>query len=744
MTARVRAAVAVRPSHALLTALVVGLAAGPRVGAAAVAGLAALAACVAPRAVLALGLAVAVALGAGWATARTSQLQTSHLPRFVDAEATVLQQPRAGPFGAAVLAEVHGEHVLLRLPAAVTPDVGAIVHVAGTARPPGGYARHLGARAEIRVHTAWPTGRQRRSLVDPVRRTARAALGHGLPAQERALAQGMVLGDDSGLSDVTKDEFRATGLTHLVAASGANVALLVALVFAAARLIGVGLTARATAAVAVIALYVPLAGGGPSIQRAGVMGAAAALALIAGRPASRGHALLLAATITLAHDPRALTDPGWQLSFAAVAALLLRARNWTQRLKDRKVPPVLAESIAVSALAGLATAPLLAAHFGQVSLVGLPANVLAAPLVAPVMWLGTLAIVAQPLVPSLAGLLTAVAAYPLAALLALAHAAAAVPGAQTSLRPAPVLAICALVVLVVERRPLTARLPPSLRRPATRALIATVTATVALGAVGYADRRRPPPPPQSLRVTFLDVGQGDATLVQDRTHAILFDTGPPEGDVVTRLRRAGVTRLDLLVVTHAETDHAGGAADVLRHVPVATLLDGSDGVLTPAARALHQAASRTRTLTPDAGQTLRVGTLTVRVVSPRAEPPGSHPGADPNERAIVAEVDQGTTRVLLTADAESPITLPLHLQGPFDVLKVAHHGSADDGLPALLTAWQPRIAVMSVGAHNRFGHPTPGTVRALLGTRAAVYRTDRDGTVRLDRTRKGWEVRTHG
>jgi competence protein ComEC len=149
-----------------------------------------------------------------------------------------------------------------------------------------------------------------------------------------------------------------------------------------------------------------------------------------------------------------------------------------------------------------------------------------------------------------------------------------------------------------------------------------------------------------------------------------------------------------------------------------------------------------RRIVPTVGQVVRVGRLTLRVLWPPAEPAARHAGANPNDRAVVAELDAAGARVLLPADAESPVTLPLHPTGPFDVLKVAHHGSEDPGLPALLAAVRPHVAVISVGSHNTFGHPTAQALAALRGV-PTLLRTDRDGSVRLDRTDGGWEIRTH-
>jgi competence protein ComEC len=245
-------------------------------------------------------------------------------------------------------------------------------------------------------------------------------------------------------------------------------------------------------------------------------------------------------------------------------------------------------------------------------------------------------------------------------------------------------------------------------------------------------------------VTFLDVGQGDATLLQLGATSVLVDAGPPDGGIAGRLRGAGVRRLDLLVVTHAEADHVGGAAAVLRALPVAAVLDGRDGVRGREADAFaaEVAARRVRALTPGAGEVLRAGGLVLRVLSPRREAAAVHAGGNPNDRAIVLEASAAGARVLLPADAESPVLAALDLRR-VDVLKVSHHGSADPGLPGLLSRLAPRIAVVEVGGHNTYGHPTAQALGALGAAGVPVVRrTDRDGTVRLDLDGGRWRVGT--
>ena len=239
----------------------------------------------------------------------------------------------------------------------------------------------------------------------------------------------------------------------------------------------------------------------------------------------------------------------------------------------------------------------------------------------------------------------------------------------------------------------------------------------------------PPAPPDVLTVRFLDVGQGDATLIQhpDGT-AVLFDGGPPEGGIERLLRRAGVRRLALVVATHASRDHHGGLPAVLAAHRVDMLLDGGDGSADAGFRAVLDAARNAgvRTVAARAPTTLRCGGLTIRILSPAPRPAGPAP-EDPNPRAVVAVVSSGAFDLFLSADAESQALLPLELPD-VEAMKVPHHGSSDPGLPAVVERLRPELAAIEVGA-NTYGHPTASTLRALRRAEVPVYRTDRDGTI---------------
>ena len=229
-------------------------------------------------------------------------------------------------------------------------------------------------------------------------------------------------------------------------------------------------------------------------------------------------------------------------------------------------------------------------------------------------------------------------------------------------------------------------------------------------------------------MTFLDVGQGDAVLVETAGGSMLVDEGPPEADVAGQLRRAGVRSLTALVLTHPQRDHIGGAAEVLRRLRVGAIVDPELAVASPDRAAVLRLArdDAVPVVVARTGRSFRLGRAVVRVLWPEDDGLASE---DPNENAVVLVVSFGRTDVLLTADAESPVTSRLRL-GPVEVLKVAHHGSEDAGLPELLQRLAPRVAVISVGEGNDYGHPRPETLAALAAAPGlATWRTDEDGRV---------------
>jgi competence protein ComEC len=604
---------------------------------------------------------------------------------------------------------------------------------------------------------------------EAIRGRAEAALGRGMPPREAELARGFVLGEDDRIDPATVEDFRRSGLSHLLAVSGQNVALLALLAMPVLGAFGLPLRARLVWVLGLIAVYVPLAGADPSIQRAGIMGALSVLATLGGRRSSRFHALAVAAIVTLAVNPRIASEIGWQLSFAALLGILLLAAPLRHAIAAKIGPGgwrlALAEAAAMTVSATLATAPLIAFHFGTLSTTTLFANLLALPAVAPAMWLGMLA-AAGGQVPGfpveafnslnapLLAYVAQVAAWcgrPRWASLELDVGTGGLIATYLSIALAVWVAarLRRLRRIAAQRTAKTAVGPEvstfwtsrfrwrNLRRRMAAPVVAAGLVAIALlctGAQGGADALGHPP--AGLRVSVLDVGQGDAILLQPAGgDAILVDGGPPGAELAAKLQAAGVERLAAAVLTHDQSDHAGGIDELSGAIAVEKLLYAVvDGDSLATARATGMVSRRIA-----AGSEVRSGGLRLEVLwPPRELLGGSQSAEDPNRLALVLLLRWRDFSMLLSADAEAEAT-PLD-PGPLDVLKVAHHGSEDVGLGGLLGRTGPSLAVISVGEDNAFGHPTAATLATLAAHGVRTLRTDRDGTVVLEVRRGSFQV----
>ena len=587
---------------------------------------------------------------------------------------------------------------------------------------------------------------------------AESALGRGMPAREAALARGFVLGEDDRIDHGTREDFQRSNLTHLLAVSGENVILLCVLAWPLLALLGLPLRARLVGALCLIAVYVPVTGAGPSIQRAGVMGAAGLVAALADRPRSRWYAVLLAVTITLGINPLADGDVGWQLSFAAVIGIML----WAKRLAALIAGPggrgsaraALAEAVAVTTAATVATAPLMAEAFDQLSPAALPANVLAAPAVAPAMWLGMLAGIAGqlPLLP--VEPINWVDSLCLAYIAQIAHWLAKPRWALLtvhlgSLWSVAVAYAALLAGMELLLRRLAARRPPAKEgaaRSRARSLrpALAVPAGVALAMVclllawPFGSATPAVTPSADLAVRVLDVGQGDAILLDPPDgDPVLVDTGPPGDGVEDRLRELGIRSLAAIVISHDQSDHAGDLGSLLGALHVGRLVYGR------AAPRLHAAAlaAGAEPYRLAEGGEIDSGSLRLSALWPPRELLGET-GEDPNLLCLVLVAQWRHFSMLLTGDAESE-AVPMD-PGPIDVLKVSHHGSADAGLGSLLDRSVPKLAVISVGAGNSYGHPTDATLAELRAHEVPTMRTDEGGEIDVDASGWGWTVHQAG
>jgi competence protein ComEC len=700
--------------------------------------------------VAALALSLALA-GWWWGSVRLDALDASVLAAYEGESAravVVVTGPvRRGSFALRMPAEVRrfgrlapDEDVLLRLPLGRAPPQGAILELIGRIEQPRPSGEGFDERTWLRRQgvsvliegARWRVVGRRGGLggvADRLRRHLEKTSTVALAGDRRAVVAGIVVGADEGLTRELQDAFRASGLYHLLAVSGQNVAYIAIGVLAVAWAAGIPRRLAEVGILASIASYVLAVGWQPSVVRAGIAGALASLAWLAARPLDRWYAMLVGAGVLLGWNPYALFEPGFQLSFAAVAAIFVAVPRLERVLDGYPLPGVIAGSMALSAACGVATAPIVWLHFGAVPTYAVPANALVAPAVPPLLGLGLAAAAVEPVAAPVADALSWTGGWLAAYVAGCARLVAAAPGSQLS--SASALAVLAtLVVLGV----LVARLD----RPRRRRLLSGVAATAVAAAGWQLTPEEPVAPPRGVRITVLDVGQGDATLVESAAGAILVDEGPPEARVAEQLRRLGLRRLALLVLTHPSRDNIGGAEDVVRRLDVDLLLHAAlpfdDPYGPPAIAEARRRGVDVRVAR--AGQTYRLGALRLAVLWP---PDGRRRSDDPNDHATVLLVSFGAVDVLLPADAEGNVLVPLRLPD-VEILKVSHHGSRDASLPELVERITPQVALVSIGADNEYGHPAPSTLAALGGV--PIYRTDLHGRIVVESDGREVRVRT--
>ena len=555
-----------------------------------------------------------------------------------------------------------------------------------------------------------------------------------------------MLGQRAAIPDDLTDDLNRAGISHLVAISGQNVAIVAGVLVASLAWL-IGRRPATFAAMLLIWLYAVFVGGEPSVMRAAVMATVMLGATLAGRPGSSLGAVTLAAALLVAWRPLIVEDVAFQLSFAATLGIVLTAqplqesfRRLTSGLPDGPAT-FLAENLAITTAASVAVLPVIAGSFGRLSLVSLPANLLAAP--AFVLALGgSLVAAVVGLLDTDIGLVAGELAFlPLAYLIWLGEFFAGLPLSSVELTGVGILESLALTLpflslwLLLRKREATVEEPvrPVRMRPA---LVGAAVLLLLAGFVWYgalqADSDR-------LRVTVLDVGQGDAILIESPAgHRILVDGGPSGALVTQALGRVlppSERRIDLMILTHAQDDHITGLIEVLQRFDVGAALAGPLEGETAAYRAWRDAISDAGVplITPRAGQSLDLGDgARLEVLSPPREPL-TETDDDLNNNSVVLRLVYGEASFLLTGDLEAEGEEAL-LDGSSElratVLKVGHHGSDGSTTPAFLDAVNPSVAVISAGAENPFGHPSPTTRLRLAGV--PLLRTDENGDVRFE------------
>ncbi|MER7707853.1 ComEC/Rec2 family competence protein, partial [Kitasatospora sp. NPDC097605] len=607
----------------------------------------------------------------------------------------------------------------------------------------------------------------------------------GLPADERGLLPGLVVGDTSRLPDDLWEAFRDTDLAHLVAVSGANLAIVLGVLLGApgragtaerrglAALLGIPLRTTALLGAAVTLAFVTICRPEPSVLRAAGTGLIGLLALATGRPRQAVPALAGTALLLVLLDPYLARSFGFLLSVLATVGLLVLGPRWADGLRARGWPHHLAGAVGATAAAQALCAPVTVVLFGHVSLLGIPCNLLAELAVAPATLLGFAVLALDPLSPALARLLAEPAGVPAGWLAAVARHGAELPGGRLSWPggwfgtvslAVGTAALCCTVPALMPRRAVG---PAGARRPLGRLrLVAVGVLLLVLLAVLL----RPPVlariatgwPPPDWRLVMCDVGQGDMLVMPVVSEgggppdsAVVVDAGPDPQAADRCLRDLGITRVPLFLATHFHADHVEGLPGVLRGRRVAavqgTAVNDPPG---EAARVAGWAARAGVALTrAGPGERRSAGAdVSWEVLWPDGEEPTAVSGANNASVALLVTL-AGGVRMALLGDLEPPAQEALlsrlrtaGKESKVDVLKVAHHGSAYQDWE-LTAALSPRLALISCGADNPYGHPSPRTVDRLRALGATVLRTDRMGDIAVtggSPARLGAAVHPHG
>ncbi|MCA0331710.1 MAG: ComEC/Rec2 family competence protein [Actinobacteria bacterium] len=614
---------------------------------------------------------------------------------------------------------------------------GSRIAVSGRLLPADPRRRLAATLVAERVALVAPAGAVQ-SAAGEVRLSLRAAVADR-PPDARGLLPGLVVGDTSQVAADLDAAMKASGLAHLTAVSGGNVAIVAGVVVVLARLVGLrrGRT-RIVVVALTVAAYVVVARPEPSVVRAAAMTGLVLLASSFDVRAGPGAALATSVAGLVMLDPFLSLSVGFAMSVLATAALVvvavragpgLQAGPWHARLRRAVVA-----ACGVSAAAQLAVAPLIAGIGGGVPLVGVPANLLTAPAVAPATSLGLISAVVGLISPSLAAAVALPASWCVGWIAAVARWTAA-PGLSLPWPSGAVGAVQLAAALLVggaawalARR----HLAPVARLVLAAAGCACLVAAALPVRIPFVTAW----PPDGWVMVMCDVGQGDALVLRAGDgEAVVVDTGPEPDKADRCLRRLGIRSVPLVLLTHFHADHVEGLPGVLRGRSVGTVvtspLDDPPGEGRRVGRWTTDAGVPTRVAAP--GDTWTVGDVRLDVVWPTRILAGVP--SPPNDASVTVVGSVGGTTFVLGGDLETEAQDALLAErafGPVDVVKVPHHGSRSQS-PDWAATFRPRFALIGVGVGNEYGHPAPATVDAYRAAGAAVGRTDLDGDLAVVR-----------
>lgn len=587
-----------------------------------------------------------------------------------------------------------------------------------------------------------------RKVVVPVHDAIIRLVDRTTTGESAEFLKGLLIGERSGITVSTRQAFTNSGVAHVLAVSGSNVVVVAGVFFFLFGLLRLPKWGVVVLSVAALLLYMQVTGSQPPVVRATVIASIFLIGSLLQAKPNPYNALGAAATIILASDARQLFDVGFQLSFVAVLSIVYlypKMNRWiahvpSQSAWGRAVAWAL-RVCAVSLAATLGTLPITAVYFGQVSVIGLLANIVVIPAVGGSVVLGFVTLFASVLGDWLAQAYAAVNQVLLDLTLRVIQVCGTMRFASVgSSRFVAVYALpfyaALLLVFNLDRKDLT--------RTFTMVLLLTLNLVVFVPA---------PPAVASgngkLRVTFLDVGQGDASVVEfPDGRTVVIDTGPRSGEydageriVAPFLRRRGISTIDLLVLSHPHDDHCGGASYLVKHFRVPEVLETAQSVGSPLFQELTQSIHDEGCGVDTAGLGMSIRTFAdarIYIVAPSTSFINIRAfyRSNLNNTSLVARLQYGEVSILFAGDAEKVVEEEtVRRFGGFlrsTILKAGHHGSITSSSPRFLDVVHPDVAVISVGLLNKFGHPSADVIARLHAIPSEVYRTDEEGAVMFE------------
>lgn len=585
------------------------------------------------------------------------------------------------------------------------------------------------------------------ALAMKVRKRVREVVSQSLPGPKGSLMLGILIGDTERMPEIVKEDFRRTGLAHIWAVSGMNVGILVGAGWLLLKILRAKPSLQVLILSLAVGFYVLLTGGVPSVLRASLMALILALGWLLGRKKDLVAVLSFSAFLLLLYDPFLLFNISFQLSYAATFALLFLTPFFQEWLGE--FPEKLKILMGGTLAAQLGVAPILVYYFNQFSVVSFLANLLAVPAVAPALILGTLASFLSFISRSLAFPFYWLSGIFLWFMLEIAQRLSSIPLASIYLfRPSSITTGLYYLLLfggtlgldrILRQKEKGAKggkeRKPRLNLPGAVILILLFLTGILWWQVGLSK------PPQELRVTFLDVGQGDSSLIQTPGGEVVLIDGGEDPKLLGRsLESRGIRQIDLLILSHPHADHVGGLVEVVQRYKIGLVLDSGQAHTSFIFRTFLKSIDERNIpyKLARAGSEYKVGEdLRIQIFHPSSEfLEGTD--SDINNNSVVLKLTYGKFAVLFPGDAQEEaqsLLLEQKEKGELKeelratVLKVAHQGSADASGFDFLKEVSPKIAVIMVGKDNPYGHPAPSTLRKLRRIGAQVYRTDQRGDI---------------